>query len=115
VVTMNAGAYDYYLEKRAARLAAPAPVPEVKAAPSRKAEKARKLSYKETRELETIEADILAAEEKVVLMETALAAPDFFAKHGHNWEALEAQLAAAKARVPQLYARWEELVQIKKG
>ena len=113
VVTMNAGAYDYYLEKRAARLAAPAPVPEAKAAPARKTEKARKLSYKETRELETIEAEILAAEEKVALMETALAAPDFYAKHGHNWEALEAQLVAAKARVPKLYARWEELGQIR--
>ena len=48
-------------------------------------------------------------------METALAAPDFYAKHGHNWEALEAQLEAAKARVPKLYARWEELVEIKNG
>ncbi len=115
VVTMNAGAYDYYLEKRAARLAAPAPVAKAKAAPVTKTEKTRKLSYKETRELETIEAEILAAEEKVVLMETALAAPDFFAKHGHNWEALEAQLEAAKKRVPQLYARWEELVQIRNG
>ncbi len=113
VVTMNAGAYDYYLEKRAARVAVPPPVAVPKAAPAAKTEKARKLSYKETRELETIEADILAAEEKVALMEKALAAPDFFAKHGHDWEQLEAQLDAAKARVPKLYARWEELGQIK--
>ena len=114
VVTLNAGNYDYYLEKRAARKAASTQAPEPKAAP-RRAEKARKLSYKETRELETIEADIHAAEEKVVQMETALASPDFFAKHGHDWEALEAQLHAAKERVPVLYARWEELEQIGKG
>jgi ATP-binding cassette subfamily F protein uup len=115
VVTMNAGAYDYYLEKRAERLAVETASIPVKVAAVRKVEKTRKLSYKETRELETIEAEILAAEEKVLLMETALAAPDFYAKHGHNWEALEAQLESAKARVPKLYARWEELVEIKNG
>ena len=115
VVTMNAGAYDYYLEKRAERLAVETASIPVKVVAVRKVEKTRKLSYKETRELETIEAEILAAEEKVLLMETALAAPDFYAKHGHNWEALEAQLEAAKARVPKLYARWEELVEIKNG
>ncbi len=114
VVTLNAGNYDYYLEKRAARKTASTAAPDVKAAP-RRSEKVRKLSYKETRELETIEADIHAVEEKVAQMETALASPDFFAKHGHDWEALEAQLQAAKDRVPKLYARWEELEQIKSG
>jgi ATP-binding cassette subfamily F protein uup len=115
VVTMNAGAYDYYLEKRAARRAVPAPPPVVKAAPAAKTEKARKLSYKEARELETIEADILAAEEKVALMETALASPDFYAKNGHNWDAFEAQLETGKAEVARLYARWEELQRIANG
>jgi ATP-binding cassette subfamily F protein uup len=115
VVTMNAGAYDYYLEKRAARRAVPAPAPVVKAAPAAKSEKARKLSYKEARELETIEADILAAEEKVALMETALASPDFYAKNGHNWDAFEAQLETGKAEVARLYARWEELQRIANG
>ena len=75
----------------------------------------RKLSYKETRELETIEADIHTAEEKVATMEAAFADPAFFAKHGAKWEQLEAELEAAKKRVPQLYARWEELEAIKAG
>ena len=115
VVTMNAGAYDYYLEKRAARRAVPAPAPVVKTAPAAKSEKARKLSYKEARELETIEAEILASEEKVALMETALASPDFYAKNGHNWDAFEAQLETGKAEVARLYARWEELQAIANG
>jgi len=118
VVTLNAGNYDYYLEKRAARpLANPIGVvskPSAAAAPKR-AEKVRKLSYKETRELETIEADIHLAEEEVVNLESTLAAPDFYMKHGDDWQQFEDRLKAAKERVPQLYARWEELEQIKSG
>jgi ATP-binding cassette subfamily F protein uup len=119
VVTLNAGNYDYYLEKRAARLAAgvaalsSAKAPEISA--PRRTEKVRKLSYKETRELETIEAEIHTAEAKVVELETELAAPDFYMKHGNDWQAYEDRLKAAKERVPQLYARWEELEKIKSG
>lgn len=114
VVTLNAGNYEYYREKRAARPAAgafTAPKPEP-VAPKR-SERVRKLSYKETRELETIEADILAAEEEVVRVETALAAPDFYEKHGHEWRELETQLQKDKERVTALYARWEELEAIR--
>jgi len=116
VVTLNAGNYDYYREKKSARSipasrAAAGKSPE--AAAPRRTERARKLSYKETRELETIEAAIHAAEEEVTRLETAFADPDFYDKHGHEWEALEAKLAHDKERVTQLYARWEELEAIK--
>ena len=73
----------------------------------------RKLSYKETRELETIEADILAAEEKVASFEAELATADFYAKHGHDWPAMEKTLKEDTARVTLLYARWEELEAIR--
>jgi ATP-binding cassette subfamily F protein uup len=118
-VTLNAGAYDYYLEKRAARPVAvawsAATSPEPKAAPARKAEKARKLSYKETRELETIEDDILAAEEKAGQLETTMTASDFYVQHGSDWKRFETELEAAKAEVTRLYARWEELAKIRDG
>jgi ATP-binding cassette subfamily F protein uup len=116
VVTLNAGNYDYYREKKAAREAPSARVPASKAAEAGGASRtkgARKLSYKETRELETIEADIHAAEAEVARLETAFAAPDFYARHGHEWEALETQLKAGKERVTRLYARWEELEAIR--
>jgi ATP-binding cassette subfamily F protein uup len=110
-----AGNYDYYIEKRRALAEAlTAPVVAPKATPARR-EKVRKLSYKESRELETIEAAIHEAEAEVTAMETALADPKFFAQHGHHWEAYEAKLEAAKKRVPELYARWEELESIKAG
>jgi ATP-binding cassette subfamily F protein uup len=116
VVTLNAGNYEYYREKKAAwpltgQLGVLSKSPEP-AAP-RRTERARKLSYKETRELETIEADILAAEGNVARLETAFAAPDFYEKHGHEWQTLETQLKQGKERVAHLYARWEELEAIK--
>ena len=110
-----AGNYDYFLEKRAelaGAFVASAAAP--KAGPQRK-EKVRKLSYKETRELDGMETVIHEAEAEIAAMEAAFADPKFFAQHGHHWEAYEAKLEAAKKRVPELYARWEELEQIKAG
>jgi ATP-binding cassette subfamily F protein uup len=69
----------------------------------------RKLKYKEARELETIEADILGAENEVVRLESAFAAPDFYLQPKAQMSALEAELAAARAKVARLYARWAEL------
>jgi len=110
----DAGDYDTYIAKRELRHAAVASLaPAAPVEAPRKTAKARKLTYKETRELETIEADILAAEEEVIRLEGLFELPDFYQKHGHEAQALQAQLDAAKLRVPQLYARWEELEQIR--
>ncbi len=116
VVTLHAGAYDYYLEKRAGAAASRPPPPAPEKTPGSletAAPKRRKLSYKETRELETIEADIHAAEAEVARIEAMLSVPDAYMKHGSQWAELEAQLEAGRERVPQLYARWEELEAIK--
>jgi ATP-binding cassette subfamily F protein uup len=117
LVTLNAGGYEYYLEKRRS-LAGPTPAATPRtggslesAAPKR----ARKLTYKETRELETIEADILAAEAEVARIEEMLSSPDAYRKYGEQWAELDAQLIAARERVPRLYARWEELEAIQRG
>ena len=56
---------------------------------------------------------ILEAEQEVARLESAFAAPDFHIQHGHEWQALEAKLQAAREQVPRLYARWEELERIK--
>ncbi len=112
VVRKAVGNFDYYLEKRASPepepvvAARPAPVPSAK-------EKPRKLTWKEERELETIEQTILEAEGDVAKLEAMFAAPDFYQKHGDDWQKLQAQLDTGKKRVPQLYARWEELERIK--
>jgi ABC transport system ATP-binding/permease protein len=111
------GNYDYYLEKRAeeqailrAKVAAPSPNAKP-VAPA--ANRPRKLKWKEERELETIEAAILEAEDKVADLEKTFADPDFYKKHGKNSAALETDLKTARERVTELYHRWEELERIK--
>jgi ATP-binding cassette subfamily F protein uup len=114
IVNRWVGNYDYYLEKRAQQEAHAAAfvkpkAPSAKAAPS----KPRKLTWKEARELEAMEQAILSAEAEVARLESLFAKPDFYASHGHEAQALAAQLDAARAEVPRLYARWEELETIR--
>ncbi|HEX8279751.1 MAG TPA: ABC-F family ATP-binding cassette domain-containing protein [Chthoniobacterales bacterium] len=114
-VSYHVGDYDYYLSKKAEREASAAstqaPAPAVAVQDSR-ASKPRKLKWKEARELETIEADIEAAEREVARLEEAFAAPDYYAKSKDEWSAAEAALIEARAKAAQLYARWEELEQL---
>ncbi len=108
----SVGDYDYYVEKRQRALAAaarpavtqpalpPAPLPRTKP---------RKLSFKEARELEGMETQILAVEEEIARIEALFVAPDFHRTHGPQTNQLKDDLAAAKDRLAALYARWEEL------
>ncbi len=119
-LTYSVGNYDYYWEKRQRLLEAfgpdpgPAPVEKPKPVASQeKKEKARKLSYKEARELEGMEEGILAVEERIAEIETMFADPGFHAKHGNQAQALHDEIEASRHRLEALYARWEELEGIK--
>lgn len=116
-VHVQQGNYSYYLEKRRERelreKAWSTAEPVKTAAASSSKPKPRKLSFKEARELETIEADILAAEEKVQSLDGTLNDPGFYINRSAEAPALMAELEAAKAEVTRLYARWEELEAIK--
>jgi ATP-binding cassette subfamily F protein uup len=68
-----------------------------------------KLTFKEQRELDGMEAAIEAAEARKVATEAALADPDTYVKTPQQVPALQAELAAALAEVDRLYARWQEL------
>ena len=122
----SVGDYDYYLEKKkkasvaASRQSAAIIATnkaEKSAALSRvaatKPAKSRKLSFKEQRELEGIEAQIHAVEAEVARIEGLFADPEFFRKHAPQVNQLTHELDAAKANVPKLYARWEALEAIK--
>jgi ABC transport system ATP-binding/permease protein len=109
VVHFSEGDYDYYQEKRKARLAALSPPPPpVKATPPPKP-RSNKLTWKETKELESIEEEIGRAESEVHRIETLFSSPDFYATHGKETVQLTQDLEGAKVEVDRLYARWHEL------
>ncbi len=115
-VTVQAGNYSYYLEKRQAREAAQraqaaayAQLTSSKQKASTSSGKPRKLTLAERKELESIEDTILAAEEDVSTLEGQLNDPEFQAKNFNDIPALVEKLDAAKARAAAVYARWEEL------
>jgi ATP-binding cassette subfamily F protein uup len=92
----------------AARPGAPSPQPAAQRRPG-------KLSFKDQRELEGMEALILAAEEKKSTLEATLGDPATYQKDGAAVAGLKADLDAATAEVERLYARWQELEALRGG
>jgi ATP-binding cassette subfamily F protein uup len=122
----SVGDYDYYLEKKQKQAVAAsresaaivsinksAVLSRVTVTKSVKPAKPRKLSFKETRELEGMEAQIHAVDAEIARIECLFASPDFHRTHATQTSQLTADLAAAKEKLPKLYARWEELEAIK--
>ncbi|MDP2885510.1 MAG: ABC-F family ATP-binding cassette domain-containing protein [Ignavibacteria bacterium] len=115
-VYFSEGDYDYYLEKRSAR-GAEAAVQTV--APKRQEARVKiqttKLTWREAKELESIEADIMSTEAEVERIEAVFSASDFYEKRGEETARLTEELAVARATVDRLYARWNELEGLKSG
>lgn len=114
-VLVQPGNYSYYLEKRKAReqrdkLYAQNLAKELakKKAPTA-AEKPRKLTMAERKELDGMEESILAAEEKVQELEATLNDPDFHINRFQEIPTLLESLEKAKADCAALYTRWEAL------
>ena len=122
-VFVQPGNYSYYLEKKAERGARPQPAPpaaERKSATPRTAAPdrpslPRKLSFNEQREMAGMEAAILEAETRAGELEATLNDPAFHATRSRETPGVVAELEAAKARVEQLYRRWQELEQAGSG
>jgi ATP-binding cassette subfamily F protein uup len=127
----SVGDYDYYLEKKqkqaiAVRHVASGLRPDKSAGgisghrpdttrniAKSKPAKPRKLSFKEARELEGMEAQIHAVDAEIARIEGLFVLPDFHRTHATQTNQLTADLAAAKEKLTKLYARWEELEAIK--
>jgi ATP-binding cassette subfamily F protein uup len=92
----------------AAEIEAAAARPKGAAEPASPLEKPKRLGYLEQREWEQMESRILAAEEKLAQCEKAAVDPAVASDHKALAERLDA-LAAARAAVDLLYARWAEL------
>ncbi len=73
-----------------------------------------KLSWKEERELESMESTLLEAEGLLEQAETLLQSPDLYKRSAEDIAKAHAEADTARARVNTLYARWEELEAKKK-
>jgi ATP-binding cassette subfamily F protein uup len=70
---------------------------------------APKLTWKEERELESMEGSILSAEEAVAALEALMCDPVFLVEKRNEIAAANARLEEARSQVQGLYARWESL------
>ncbi|HEX8242250.1 MAG TPA: ABC-F family ATP-binding cassette domain-containing protein [Longimicrobium sp.] len=114
----HAGGYDLYRrlkDQRDAEAAAAAQAPKKTpaAAPKPSADgKARKLSWKEQRELEGMETAILAAEQRKAELEARLADPALYTRPSDEVARVTTEFREAGEQVDALYARWAELEEI---
>jgi len=114
-VYYSEGNYDYYIEKKISRKREDkTTIQKVLKTDTRIKPKERKLTFKEKKELETIEEDIIKAEENVERIEGIFSSEDFYEKYASKTNELNAELAAAQELVKNLYHRWEELENIEK-
>jgi ATP-binding cassette subfamily F protein uup len=108
------GDYDYYVEKRKLRIqesddSNPKEKKEAGTVTTRTKSKQKKLSYKDSLELEQIEEKIITAESEVERIEKIFTSPDFYLEYASQTNELNQQLAEAKEKVKMLYERWDEL------
>lgn len=109
-IYISEGDYDYYLEKRKRAIEEKkVGEPKVKKEDTRVKQQPKRLSFKETKELEGIEEAISKAENAVAEIESMFADPEYHLKYASQTKELNARLEEAKLRVQQLYDRWEEL------
>lgn len=117
-VHVQVGNYSYYMEKRKEREAKEkkvwtAPSATAKSDAAKPGAKPRKLSYKETRELEGMEQTILTTEEQLAQIIATLDDPSFYIDRSAEAPALVAKTEALKAEIAGLYERWEELEKLR--
>jgi ATP-binding cassette subfamily F protein uup len=77
--------------------------------PKREKPAPRKLSFKETRELETLPSDIAAAEAALSKVEALLADPTAYARDPAAFQTAFAEVDGLRRRKEELEERWLEL------
>ena len=113
-VYYSEGGYEYYLDKKKLRNKEEKITEQkILKEDSRIKKQIRKLTWKEKKELETIETDIINAEVNVARIEAIFSSEDFYIKYAENTIELSEELTKAKETVKYLYERWEELEEIK--
>jgi ATP-binding cassette subfamily F protein uup len=79
------------------------------AAPARPRQTAKKLSYKDQRELAELPARLEQLEAEQTELQRRLADPELYRGGGDAVTAVQARLAALEAELAAAYERWEDL------
>lgn len=108
-VKETVGGYDDWLREQQADAGAVASAKPAAEKGKPQKERARKLSFKEERELEALPDRISALEEEQQSIHTTLADPDYYKTAGPEVVTLNARLEELEAELVAAYARWEEL------
>jgi ATP-binding cassette subfamily F protein uup len=113
------GGYDDWVRQRGAAVEARSPTPRFEVAssqpakptpsPAAPAEKTKKLSYKDQRELERLPALIEELEQRQVALHAEFAEAEFFKQPGERLAAKQAELQDVTAKLAAAFARWELL------
>ena len=119
-INQIAGGYDdvdYYLaQKEAQRKAVATEVvdkkAEKKAKPAATENKKRKLSYKESRELESLPELIDELENEIEELQEQVNSPEFFTQDSEITKKILNQLEESESKLEVAYARWQELDEI---
>jgi len=110
------GGYDDWLSRRRMPVTPEAPkaaVKEEKAKRGKSPQEKRRLSFKETRELEALPQTIEALEKEKAEIIAALSSPEFYAKSASaQVTATNVRLEVLEKELGEAYQRWEELDQL---
>lgn len=111
------GDYDMYRQSTAANKvqAKEKSAEQNTAKPRQKRESVRKLSFKESKELEQMEDTILDLEAQKEQLHARLSDPDFYKKEPETLGLCMQNLEEIEQSIAQLYERWDLLVQIQEG
>jgi ATP-binding cassette subfamily F protein uup len=108
------GGYDDWLRQSAADTAPASPAPRPAREKTRdQAERPRKLTFKEERELEALPELIGSLEEELDTLHRVLADPEFYRTEGEEVRRRTARLADVEKELEEAYRRWEELETIR--
>ena len=105
------GGYDDWVRQSSVKntVQPPPAAPQGPARPRRQKERARKLTFKEERELEALPERIAALEEEQESLHRTLADPEFYRAAGTRVAELKGRLEELEAGLEEAYRRWEEL------
>jgi len=110
VINDYIGSYDDWIRQRPTKAAPSVMEKTTKERPSKQKENnATKLSYKETRELETLPKEIEKYEVRIEKIHSQLADPKLYQENAKKVKELQDELATQETSLEQAFERWEAL------